>query len=176
MSRDLVVLVDSDDCDIGQEHKLIAHEQGLLHRAFSIFIARKRGNQTEILLQQRALSKYHCAGLWSNTCCSHPQPAEDVKQSALGRLQEELGFTLDDLTWVGSHTYRAQLSNDLIEHEFDHLFIAWADPDLSCINPQEVNATVWHTISDIEQQLRQSPQSFTPWFAPTLNKVKSLLV
>jgi len=172
MSRNLVVLVDTDDNVIGSEEKLLAHQKGLLHRAFSIFIARQRNGATEVLLQQRAWSKYHCGGLWSNSCCSHPQPEEELKQSALTRLNEELGFTLDDLTWVDSHTYRAQLSNELIEHELDHLFVAWAEPDVSQYNPDEVEATSWLSLDEIDRQLLESPQNFTPWFAPTFNKIR----
>lgn len=175
MSRDLVVLVDSNDNVIGSEEKLLAHQKGLLHRAFSIFIARQHHGETQVLLQQRAWSKYHCGGLWSNSCCSHPQPEEELKSSALARLEEELGFTLEDLTWVDSHTYRAELANELIEHELDHLFVAWAEPDLSQFNPEEVEATSWRSLSQIDELLASEPQQFTPWFAPTYQKVRSSL-
>jgi len=169
------VLVDTNDNVIGSEEKLLAHQKGLLHRAFSIFIAREHCGETQVLLQQRAWSKYHCAGLWSNSCCSHPQPEEELKQSALARLNEELGFTLDDLTWVDSHTYRAELANQLIEHELDHLFIAWAEPDVSKYNPDEVEATTWLSLDEIDRQLAQTPHIFTPWFAPTYHKVRASL-
>lgn len=175
MNRDLVVLVDANDNEIGSEEKLLAHQKGLLHRAFSVFIAREYQGQTQVLLQQRAWSKYHCGGLWSNSCCSHPQPQEELKSSALLRLKEELGFTLDDLTWVDSHTYRAELANELIEHELDHLFVAWAEPDVSQINPDEVEATSWLSIDEIDRQLLESPDQFTPWFAPTYQKIKASL-
>jgi len=176
MNRDLVVLVDTNDNVIGSEEKLLAHQKGLLHRAFSIFIVRQRDGQTQVLLQQRAFSKYHCGGLWSNSCCSHPQPQEDLKTSALARLNEELGFTLEDLIWVDSHTYRAELANELIEHEFDHLFVAWAEPDVSQFNHDEVEATSWCSLAQIDQQLVSSPQQFTPWFEPTYQKIRERLV
>lgn len=175
MNRDLVVLVDSNDNVIGSEEKLLAHQKGLLHRAFSIFIARRHQGETQVLLQQRAWSKYHCGGLWSNSCCSHPQPEEELKSSALSRLNEELGFTLDDLTWVDSHTYRAELANELVEHELDHLFVAWAEPDVSQFNPDEVEATSWLSLAQIDEQLATKPQKFTPWFAPTFQKIRAQL-
>mgnify|MGYP000415683808 CR=1 FL=1 len=175
MSRDFVVLVDTNDNVIGSEEKLLAHQKGLLHRAFSIFIARQHQGETQVLLQQRAWSKYHCGGLWSNSCCSHPQPEEELKSSALARLNEELGFTLEDLTWVDSHTYRAELANELVEHELDHLFVAWAEPDVSQFNPSEVEATSWRSLAQIDEQLASHPQQFTPWFAPTYEKVRASL-
>ncbi len=175
MSRDFVVLVDTNDNVIGSEEKLLAHQKGLLHRAFSIFIARQHQGETQVLLQQRAWSKYHCGGLWSNSCCSHPQPEEELKSSALARLNEELGFTLEDLTWVDSHTYRAELANELVEHELDHLFVAWAEPDVSQFNPSEVEATSWRSLAQIDEQLVSHPQQFTPWFAPTYEKVRASL-
>jgi len=175
MNRDLVVLVDANDNIIGSEDKLLAHQKGLLHRAFSIFIARKREGEIQILLQQRALSKYHCGGLWSNSCCSHPQPHEALKNSALARLNEELGFTLEDITWVDSHTYRAELANQLIEHELDHLFVAWASPDVSQFNRDEVEATSWLTLEQVDSLLAQEPEIFTPWFAPTFDKIRPAL-
>jgi len=175
MNRDLVVLVDANDNVIGSEDKLLAHKKGLLHRAFSIFIAREHKGETQILLQQRALSKYHCGGLWSNSCCSHPQPREALKSSALARLNEELGFTLDDITWVDSHTYRAELANQLIEHELDHLFVAWASPDVSKFNRDEVEATSWLTLEQIDSKLAQEPEQFTPWFAATFDKIRPAL-
>ena len=121
MERNRVVLVDVNDNELGTADKMQAHEKGLLHRAFSIFVVRETNGVKEVLLQQRALTKYHCAGLWSNTCCSHPQSGENITQSAINRLTEELGFTVNNLIWVDSHCYKAKLSNDLIEHEFDHL-------------------------------------------------------
>ncbi|MDP2562879.1 isopentenyl-diphosphate Delta-isomerase [Psychrobium sp. 1_MG-2023] len=176
MNRNQVVLVDRNDNVIGSTDKLLAHQQGLLHRAFSIFIVREHQGHVQLLLQQRALHKYHCGGLWSNSCCSHPQPNESVTESALARLTEELGFSLSDLRWVGSHTYRAELTNELIEHEYDHLFVSWANPNLDNLNPDEVAAVAWVDIEQLEQLLTTKPHSFTPWFAPTFEKVKSSLI
>ncbi|MGB0834894.1 MAG: isopentenyl-diphosphate Delta-isomerase [Psychrobium sp.] len=175
MHRNCVVLVDENDQAMGSAEKLLAHQQGLLHRAFSVFITRQHQGETQVLLQQRAASKYHGALLWSNSCCSHPQPEEDVKSSALSRVVEELGVELKSLTWVGSHLYKAIMPNELIEHEYDHLFVAHENPAIDQFNPDEVQALRWASIDDIELQLQQTPEQFTPWFAPTFEKIKSVL-
>ncbi|SFC00881.1 isopentenyl-diphosphate Delta-isomerase [Pseudoalteromonas denitrificans] len=176
MERNKVILVDVNDNSLGYADKMQAHEAGLLHRAFSIFIMRKFHDKTEILLQQRALTKYHCAGLWSNTCCSHPQPNDNLQHSALKRLEEELGFKLNSITWVDSHIYQAQLENSLIEHEFDHLFVnllTQSESDNLEVrpNPVEVNNIKWLSINEIEQALKSHPEQFTPWFEATFFKV-----
>lgn len=175
MHRNSVVLVDENDQAVGSAEKLLAHQQGLLHRAFSVFITRYHAGAIEVLLQQRAATKYHGALLWSNSCCSHPQPDEDVASSALARVVEELGVHLTEITWVASHTYKAIMPNELIEHEYDHLFVAKDNPAIDQFNPDEVEALRWVSIRDIEQQLELTPELFTPWFAPTFNKVKSFL-
>src|SRR3990167_1504236 len=113
MNTDQVILVDENDTAIGTAEKLAAHEQNLLHRAFSIFIFRD-SPQRELLLQQRALGKYHSPGLWTNTCCSHPRPGEAILEAGKRRLQEELGLTseLSDLGWFH---YNAHFPNGLSE-------------------------------------------------------------
>lgn len=175
MSRNQVVLVDVNDRVIGREDKLHAHRYGQLHRAFSVFIARCQDGQVELLLQQRASTKYHCGGLWSNTCCSHPQPGEDTKQSALVRIEEELGFSLDTIDWAASHCYKATLPNGLVEHEFDHLFIGWhRDPKINA-NKDEIQDIKWLTLDEIDASLTAQPQLFTPWFADTFEKVRPQL-
>jgi len=176
MERNRVVLVDVNDTELGTADKIQAHEKGLLHRAFSIFVVREINGVKQILLQQRALTKYHCAGLWSNTCCSHPQSGENLKQSAINRLNEELGFTVNSLTWVDSHCYKAKLSNDLIEHEFDHLFVKQlSKQELKTLqirpNPAEVHATDWLSIKQIELELKNTANKFTPWFKDTFYKI-----
>lgn len=180
MERNRVVLVDVNDAELGTADKMQAHEKGLLHRAFSIFVVRETNGDKELLLQQRALSKYHCAGLWSNTCCSHPQLGENVKQSAINRLYEELGLTVDSLTWVDSHCYKAKLSNNLIEHEFDHLFVKkLSKQELNELqihpNPEEVNEITWLSINQILRDMQDTPNKFTPWFKDTFNKVLTKL-
>jgi isopentenyl-diphosphate delta-isomerase len=175
MLRNSVILVDTNDQVVGSEDKLLAHQQGLLHRAFSVFILREHNGQTQLLMQQRAATKYHGALLWSNSCCSHPQPYEDLTESAIRRVVEELGVELDDLTWIGSHTYKAVMANQLIEHEYDHLFVTHENPAIDCFNHDEVEALRWQSLADIAQQVEDSPELFTPWFLPTLNLVKQTL-
>lgn len=180
MERNRVVLVDVNDTELGTADKMQAHEKGLLHRAFSIFVVRETNGVKEVLLQQRALTKYHCAGLWSNTCCSHPQQGENITQSAINRLTEELGFTVNNLIWVDSHCYKAKLSNNLIEHEFDHLFVKHLSKQASNKlqirpNPAEVNAIDWLSIEQIELDLKNTANKYTPWFKDTFYKVLSKL-
>ena len=170
MSRNSVVLVDEQDNPLGVQDKMAAHVEGALHRAFSIFVLRRRQGKLELLLQQRAHHKYHCGGLWSNSCCSHPQAGESLTDSAVSRLREELGFSLP-LTWVGSHKYRAELANGLVEHEFDHLFVGWYADEPILANPDEVDDTAWLALDELQQQLEQHPERFTPWFAGTFAKV-----
>jgi len=122
MERNNVVLVDENDNAIGEMEKLTAHKQGQLHRAFSVFIFNDKG---ELLLQQRASHKYHGAGLWTNTCCSHPQSGEDVGSSAQERLNYEMGLKCD-LKFVDSFIYNEQVENNLIEHELNYVFIGYS--------------------------------------------------
>ena len=112
-----VILVDENDVQTGVMEKMQAHREGLLHRAFSVFILNHKG---EMLLQKRAGNKYHSAGLWSNACCSHPAPGESTMQAATRRLQEEMGFSCE-LKETGSFIYAVQFENGLIENEYDQI-------------------------------------------------------
>ena len=125
MSEEKVILVDKNDNQVGLMPKLEAHEKGLLHRAFSIFIFNSR---YELLLQKRASSKYHSGGLWTNTCCSHPREGEDTLDAANRRLDEEMGIKTS-LRKVYDFIYKAELDNQLTEHEFDHVFYGVCDSD-----------------------------------------------
>ncbi len=168
-----VILVDKQDREIGQEEKLAAHEKGLLHRAFSIFIL--ANDSQDILMQQRQQGKYHSAGLWSNTCCSHPRSGEETLAAGKRRLQEEMGFqcALED---IGSFIYRAELDSGLVEHELDHVLIGYLSPkSIFTVNPEEVQKTRWQSINDLEQDLIQQPQTYTAWLAPALDRVKTYL-
>lgn len=163
-TEEYLILVDEQDHEIGTLEKHAAHEQALLHRAFSVFIL--KGD--EILLQQREASKYHCGGLWTNTCCGHPRPNEETKAAAERRLYEELGFT-QPLTGVGSFTYRAEFDNGLTEYEFDHVFFAEYDAQAIKPNPDEVSATEWLSIDELKQRLKKTPEQFTPWLGLALS-------
>ena len=165
--KNQVILVDKNDNQIGTEEKLIAHQQAKLHRAFSVFIYRLTNHKPELLLQQRNQKKYHCGSLWSNTCCSHPQPGSTVLQAATKRLNEEMGITAE-LRPIGKFTYRAEFPNGLTEHEIDHVFIGKLQQDHFTINPQEVADYRWVTIDELASELKHNPESYTPWLGEVL--------
>jgi isopentenyl-diphosphate delta-isomerase len=158
--------VDGEDRCLGTREKLQAHREGVLHRAFSVFVFNARG---ELLLQRRAAGKYHCPGLWTNTCCSHPRPREPVEQAAARRLEEEMGIACP-LRKAFDFVYRAELAGGLIEHEFDHVFVGRFDgeprPD-----PAEVSETRWIARDALLRELRETPQSYTPWFHIAIERV-----
>jgi len=160
-----VILVDEKDNEIGVEEKLKTHQEGQRHRAFSIFIFNSKG---EMLLQKRAKSKYHSAGLWTNTCCSHPRPNKDIKKEAENRLKEEMGI-IADLGEVFSFVYRADLG-DLIENEFDHVFVGKFEGDPQ-INPKEADDWRWVTPQGLREDVKLNPQNYTAWFKLILEKI-----
>lgn len=158
MRSDHVVLVNDRDEAIGTMEKMEAHRLGKLHRAFSVFLFDRDGR---VLLQRRALGKYHSPGLWSNACCSHPRPGEDILSAAHRRLKEELGIACE-LHERFAFTYHARLGNGLREHEFDHVlfgsFIGIVSPA-----PDEVAGTRWLTQEALDAEIATSPEIFTPW-------------
>jgi len=167
ITPEYVIVVDDQNRQIGLADKLSAHEQNLLHRAFSIFIFR-HGQELELLLQQRALHKYHSPGLWTNTCCSHPRSGESVAAAGERRLQEELGIvaSLIDLGWF---RYQAHFPNGLSENEIDHVLVGEVSPHvLITPNPEEVHAYRWISLGVLQQELTTCPQNFTPWLTPAL--------
>ena len=157
--NEYVILVDEQDQVIGKMEKLEAHEKGVLHRAFSVFVF---NSQKELLLQQRAASKYHCPLLWTNTCCSHPRENEDNLDAANRRLSEEMGMSAP-LQHAFQFIYRAEFSNGLIEHELDHVFIGTSDRK-PAINPEEVNDFKFVSCDWIIKDMTQNPNHYTPWF------------
>lgn len=159
MSTEFVILVDENDQEIGTMEKQEAHEKAVLHRAFSVMVFNSRG---EILLQQRALNKYHSGGLWTNTCCSHPRPGEEVKQAAHRRLMEEMGFDCE-LEPHQTFIYKAPFENGLTEHELDHVFIGKFDKD-PLFNTDEVNDFQWITLENLYSELKNNPLKYTVWF------------
>ena len=156
---DFVVLVDSQDNEVGIMEKLEAHEKGLLHRAFSIFLFNSKG---EMLLQQRALSKYHSPGLWTNACCSHPAPNETTLEAGKRRLQEELGLSTV-LVEAFKFEYRATFDNSLTEHELDHVLVGYTD-DFPQLNPDEAQDYRWVRWADLLSEMALYPEKFTVWF------------
>jgi isopentenyl-diphosphate Delta-isomerase len=153
-----VVLVDENDLPMGVMEKLEAHRKGLLHRAFSVFVFNDKG---QLLLQRRALGKYHSGGLWTNSCCSHPGPGEDVREAAERRLKEEMGFSVP-LKFFKSFTYKADLENGLIEHEFDHVFIGHYS-DAPTPDPAEVAEWKYVAMDDLVSDMQATPSSYTVW-------------
>jgi len=161
-----VVLVDERDIEHGVMEKLEAHEKGLLHRAFSVFVF---NDKQELLLQRRALHKYHSAGLWTNTCCSHPRPNETIKDAANRRLFEEMGMSCD-LNIKTSFVYKADFDNGLTEHEFDYILFGTSE-QAPIINEEEVSEYKWQTIEDIKKDIASNPHDYTAWFRIALEKV-----
>ncbi|MCR5013737.1 MAG: isopentenyl-diphosphate Delta-isomerase, partial [Bacteroidales bacterium] len=147
-----VVLVDEQDHEIGIMEKLAAHIVPRLHRAFSIFIFNSKG---ELLLQQRALSKYHSPGLWTNTCCSHPREGEDLEHATARRLQEEMGMSCE-MHEVFTFIYKAPVGLGLTEHEYDHVWFGNSD-EAPIINREEVESWKYMSLDDIAEDMRRHP-------------------
>jgi isopentenyl-diphosphate Delta-isomerase len=159
MKEHEVVLVNENDEAIGRMGKLEVHQKGLLHRAFSVFIFDNKGR---MLLQQRSHQKYHGADLWTNACCSHPFPEEKIEDAAQRRLKEELGFSTQ-LQKIFSFTYHANVENNLIEHEFDHVFAGEYESTI-IPNPHEVSNYVYKTLEQVKNDIDSFPEKFTSWF------------
>lgn len=159
MQTSHIVLVNEADEPLATMEKLEAHQKGLLHRAFSVFII---NSKKEMLLQQRARNKYHSGGLWTNACCSHPMPGEDVQQAAHRRLQEEMGFNCD-LSKLFTFTYYTTFDNGLIENEYDHVFLGTYNGSI-VPNAEEADAHGFYSLEDITAQLERTPERFTYWF------------
>jgi isopentenyl-diphosphate Delta-isomerase len=154
-----VVLVDTEDREIGTMEKLQAHQEGVLHRAFSIFIFNSRG---EMLIHQRAEGKYHSAGLWTNACCSHPASGEDLAVALKRRLKEEMHMQAD-MFELFSFVYKAELENGLTEHEFDHVVYGISD-SIPFPNPEEVQAWKYVSIAELHADVEKNPMHYTEWF------------
>ena len=161
-----VILVDKDDCEIGLMEKMEAHKQSVLHRAFSVFLFNPQG---KMLLQQRALTKYHSAGLWTNTCCSHPRPGETLENAVARRLMEEMGITTK-VSKAFDFIYQAELPDNLNEYEFDHVFIGNYDDEVRP-NHLEVANFVYQSIEEVEVNLQSYPEKYTVWFKIAFPKV-----
>lgn len=155
----MVILVNENDEQIGTMEKMEAHEKALLHRAFSVFIFNTNG---EVLMQQRALTKYHSAGLWTNSCCSHPFPEETTYAAANRRLEEEMGLSAN-LQFIFKFKYIATFDNQLTEHEIDHVFVGKTD-NLPSINLEEVHAFKYMHLEEIKADISSNPDKYTAWF------------
>jgi isopentenyl-diphosphate delta-isomerase len=164
-----VILVDPTDQPVGRMEKMEAHEKGILHRAFSVFLFNEKG---ETLLQQRASTKYHSPLLWTNTCCSHQRDGESNAQAASRRLREELAIEVapDCLNDVFSFIYRAEFDNGLTEHELDHVLVGSLPTYSGGWNPDEVEGVRWATVEEIKNEMDQHPAQFTAWFRIIFNE------
>ncbi len=171
-----VVLVDDQDRVLGTEQKMRAHQLGLLHRAFSVFIYDKVGDAYLFLLQQRHPDKYHCGGLWTNACCSHPRLDETVMEAAHRRLEEELSFSMIPLQVVGQFQYKADFDNGLSEHELDHVLTGSYDSAKPVVpNPKEVLQLRWMSVEAILSDYQSRPHHYTPWFKTAFTMVLEAL-
>ncbi|MFI5452911.1 isopentenyl-diphosphate Delta-isomerase [Pedobacter sp. UC225_61] len=162
-----VILVDSNDNQVGMMEKMEAHLSGELHRAFSIFVFNSKG---ELLLQQRALNKYHSAGKWTNTCCSHPREHEHTIMAAHRRLKEEMGMECK-LDYGFNFIYRTEVTEGILEHEFDHVYFGVSD-DSPILAPLEVAAFRYMSMDELSKDIKLNPGEYTEWLKICFEKVK----
>ena len=165
MQEERVILVDENDQKIGLMPKQEAHIKGVLHRAFSVFIF---NNKNELMLQQRALHKYHTPGLWANTCCSHQRDGESSIEAGKRRLFEEMGFTAD-IKETTTFIYKAPFDNGLTEHELDHILVGNFEGEPE-INPEEVASWKWMDLEEVKNDIKVNPDIYTPWFKIIFDK------
>jgi isopentenyl-diphosphate delta-isomerase len=165
MKEEEVILVNQENEQIGTMAKMEAHEKALLHRAFSVFITNDKG---EIMLQQRAASKYHSPLLWTNTCCSHQRVGESNIDAGKRRLQEEMGFQAE-LKELFSFIYKAPFDNGLTEHEYDHVMLGSFNSEPN-INPNEVEAWKWMSPELVKEDIFDNPNDYTAWFKIIFDK------
>jgi isopentenyl-diphosphate delta-isomerase len=170
-NENYVILVDEKDNPLGTMEKIEAHEKARLHRAFSVFIY---NSKDELMLQQRALTKYHTPGLWTNTCCSHQKLKESNIEAGKRRLQEEMGFSTE-LKETISFIYKAPFENGLTEHEFDYILVGEYE-NYPQPNPDEVHDWKWMSLDDIENDINKNPNLYTEWFKIIFEKHKSEMV
>jgi isopentenyl-diphosphate delta-isomerase len=160
-----VILVDENDRALGVLEKQRAHEEGKLHRAFSIFIFDAKGR---MLLQKRSGTKYHSGGLWSNACCGHPRPGEETHAAARRRLFEEMSLNCE-LREAFTFLYRVSFDNNLTEHELDHVLIGECE-DVPAPDPAEVEDWKWLTLPDLQNEMRERPEDFTYWLKTAIRR------
>ncbi|MFK5953185.1 MAG: isopentenyl-diphosphate Delta-isomerase [Desulfobacterium sp.] len=154
------------DGSLRTQEKFLAHKCGNRHLAVSVFIFNSQG---ELLLQQRAMGKYHSSGQWTNTCCTHPRPGEQPQKTAERRLDEEMGITCS-LEPAFTFGYRADVGNGLIEDEFDHVFMGKSDvPPIP--NPREACGWKWMSLTRLAKEIRTVPHAYSPWLRICLNTV-----
>jgi len=163
--KDEIILVDTNDREVGFGEKMEVHRKAQLHRAFSIFVVNK---QNELLLQRRALTKYHSGGLWANTCCSHPIRNENQEVTVHRRLREEMGFDCE-LKPIFSFIYKVTLQNGLTEYEFDHVYLGHYEGSPTP-NPLEVDSWKWMPILDVKKDIQENPDAYVFWIKPAMDR------
>lgn len=159
---DLLILVDGLDRETGTATKAQAHLEGLLHRAFSVVLVRQGDGGPQLLLTRRAQGKYHSAGLWTNSCCSHPRAGEQLLDAAYRRVREELGCEATELHEIGAFVYRAEFANGLVEYEYDHVLIGGFEGELD-VDPSESDAIRWISCDEFAKELAGAPETITAW-------------
>jgi isopentenyl-diphosphate delta-isomerase len=155
-----VILVNEADEDIGVMEKMEAHQKGVLHRAFSVFLF---NDEQKLLLQRRASHKYHSGGLWTNTCCSHPRPGETILEAATRRLEEEMGIRNVSLSVVDHILYKVDFENGLTEHEYDYIVEGVYNRD-PVLNLEEADHFRWVSFEELNEEVNKTPDNFTYWF------------
>ena len=171
MNEEIMVLVDENDQEIGQLEKIETHKRGLLHRAVSVFLVDIYGNW---LLQQRAATKYHSPNLWTNAVCTHPRPGESPIEAAKRRLKEEIGAECE-LYELFTFIYKEQVGQDMIENEFDHIFLGINTSELK-LNPNEVSNTMYIPFPALEADVAINPHKYTVWFKKLFSVVQPYIV
>lgn len=160
-----IVLVDTQDQEIGLMDKIEGHRKGALHRAFSVLIYNSKG---EMLIQQRAKTKYHSGGLWSNACCSHPRPGETMEEAVSRRLMEELTINLKP-SFSHKFIYKVTFPNDLIEHEYDHVYIGTYDGE-PIANKEEIADWKYISTEELKKDIKKNPDHYSHWFKIILSQ------
>ena len=160
---DLLILVNGSDQQIGTATKLRTHVDGLLHRAFSVVLVRNNAQgKPEMLLAKRAACKYHSAGLWANSCCSHPRAGEELLDAAYRRVHEELGCEAVNLREISAFAYRAQFPDGICEYEYDHVLVGTCEGELAP-NPSEASDVRWISFEELAVEFNEHPERFAVW-------------
>ncbi len=162
-----VILVDANDQSIGEAEKMYAHQHALLHRAVSLFIF---NDKMEMLIQRRALGKYHSPGLWTNAACTHPYPGETTHDAAIRRAREEMNLVIKTVTPLFQFLYKEELEHGLWEHEYDHVFYGITNV-VPQPNEEEVADFKYVSMADLQEWVTREPEAFTVWFKKIVERV-----
>lgn len=167
--KEHVILVDENDNPLGEMEKMEAHRKALLHRAVSVFLF---NNDNKLLLQKRALGKYHSPGLWTNTACTHPYLNESNEEAVIRRLKEEMGISVDGVRKLFDFIYKESLENGLTEYELDHVFVGCSDERPVC-DSNEVSDFDYVDLDEVLERVKSCPNDFTVWFKAIIERVVS---